>query len=91
VKSYFLEHISSVAAAESALRIELPGQEHPWLLRAADGDVIACFNVAPNLDDEPNLNIQADISDRHFNEDALVVDLLQRLSASIGGNVTNDA
>lgn len=91
MKSYFLEHISNIAAAELALRTELPGQEHPWLLRAADGDVIAYFNVEPNLGGEPNLNIQADISGKHFNEDAAVVDVLQRLRTSIGGTVTNDA
>ena len=91
VKSYFLEHVSSIAAAESALRKELPGQERPWLLRTTDGDVIAYFNVAPDLDGAPNLNVQADISGRHFNEDAPVVDVLQRLRASVGGVVTNDA
>jgi hypothetical protein len=91
VKSYFLEHVSSIAAAESALRAELPGQERPWLLLAADGDVIAYFNVAPDLDGEPNLNIQADTSGRHFNEDAPVIGVLHRLRASVGGTVANDA
>ena len=91
MKSYFLEHVSSLANAESALRAELPGQEHPWVLRATDGDVIAYFNVAPVLDGEPNLHVQADVSGRHYNEDAPVIDLLQRLRASVGGLVTNDA
>jgi len=91
VKSYFLEHVSSLAAAESALRTLLPGQESPWLLRAPDGDVVAYFRVEPELDGQPNLNVQADISGRHCNEDAPVIDLLQRLRDRVGGVVANDA
>jgi hypothetical protein len=91
VKSYFLERVASLAAAESALRTLLPGQEHPWLLLAPDGDVIAYFHVEPELDGESNLHVQADISGGHYNEDAPVIELLQRLRASVGGVVTNDA
>ena len=91
MKSYFLEHVSSIAAAEAALRGELPGQESPWLLLAADGDIIAYLSVAPELDGEPNIHVHADISGRHFNQDAAIVSLLQRLSASVGGVVANDA
>ena len=91
MKSYFLEHVSSIAAAESALRAELPGQEYPWLLLSPDGDVVAYFYIGAALEGEPNLHIQVDVSGRHFNEDALVIGLLQRLGARLGGNITNDA
>jgi len=86
-----LEHVSSLAAAESALRKELPGQEHPWLLLAPDGDIIAYFYVERELDGESNLHVVANISVRHYKEDAHVAGLLQRLRARVGGAVTDGA
>ena len=91
MKSYFLEGVKSIAAAASALRTELPGQEDPWLLTTTDGDVIAYFHVDAALDGEPNLHIVANVSGRHYGQDAIVVAVLDRLRLQIGGVVTDDA
>jgi len=84
VKSYFLENISSAEAATIELRRLLPGQENPWLLTTADGDAIAYFNVEPDLS-----CVTADISGRHYNEDAAVVCVLRQLQSIVGGIVVD--
>ena len=91
MKSYFLEGISSVEATKLALRARLPGQEEPWLLLAPDGDPIAYFNVYSDLDGEAVLNIQADVSGRHYNEDAVVLAVLEDIKSLVGGRVTDDS
>jgi hypothetical protein len=91
VKSYFLDHVSSIVAAETALRIELPGQEHPWLLRNSNGEVVAYLYVASELDGENNVHVQADISGKQYNEDTKVIELLQRLQKHVGGSISDDA
>jgi hypothetical protein len=91
VKSYILEHVSSVVAAETALRIELPGQEHPWILHSSKGEVVAYMYVETELDGENNLHVQADISGKQYNEDATIIELLQRLQKHVGGFISDDA
>jgi hypothetical protein len=91
MKSYFLEGIRSIDAAKAALSARLPGQQEPWLLRSPGGDPIAYFNVQSHLDGQPVLNIQADVSVRHHNDDAAVVAVLVEVRAVIGGQVSNDA
>ena len=91
MKSYFLERISSLEAARAALRARLPGQEAPWLLLSSAGDPVAYFEVHGDLDGEPVPNVQANVSGRHFDQDALVINVLKDIQGSIGGRITNDA
>jgi hypothetical protein len=91
MKSYFLERIGSLDTAKAALRSRLPGQESPWLLLSSSGDPIAYFNVESHLGGAPLLNVQADISGRHHNEDAAVIAVLKDIQRVAGGVVTNDA
>jgi len=91
MKSYFLEGISSLDAAKAALSARLPGQQEPWVLRSPAGDPVAYFNVQSHLDGQPVLNVQADVSGRHHNDDTAVVAVLDDVRAAIGGQVSNDA
>jgi hypothetical protein len=91
MRSFFLIGLESVVIAKEALRAQLPGQEEPWLLCASSGEPIAYFNVGTLLDDKQSIHIQADISGRHYTNDAVVVETLRALQASIGGVITNDA
>jgi hypothetical protein len=91
MRSFLLVGLESVAIAKEALRAQLPGQEEPWLLCASSTDPIAYFSVGTLLDDEQNIHIQADISGRHYTNDAVVVQVLRALQASIGGVITSDA
>jgi hypothetical protein len=91
MKSHLLTGLASEAIAKEALRALLPGQEEPWLLCSSSGDAIAYFSVGAKLDGEPNVHIQADISGRHYNSDSAVLEVLERVRASIGGVVVGDA
>ncbi len=90
MKSYFLDHVASIQAAEDALTRELPGQAHPWLVFDATGDPIAYLYVDATLEECSGLRIQADISGRHYNEDKVVIEVLQRLQSRVGGTISND-
>jgi hypothetical protein len=65
VKSYVLSRISSQdvsAAARGSLR---PGQRDPWLLKGAQGDAVAYFNICPS-DTAPIVStISVDITGRY--------------------------
>jgi hypothetical protein len=91
MKSYFLDHVSSLAAAEAALDAELPGQRHPWLLLKAPGEAIAYIGVGTSLDEMPNSHIVADVSGCHYEEDKAVLELLERLQRCLGGSISSDA
>jgi hypothetical protein len=91
MKSYFLDHVSSVVAAETALSAELPGQRDPWVILHAPGDAIAYLRVGTVLEDGPNLHIQADMSGRHYDKDWVVIELLERLQERVGGSISSDA
>ena len=90
MKTYCLSPIHSRIAAASKLDELFPGQSKPWLLKDASGDVMAYFDL-DDVDVPGVLTISADISGRHYNCDAEVVSLLQRLKADLGGEITNDA
>jgi hypothetical protein len=91
MKSYLLVGVESVEVAKDGLRRLLPGQEEPWLLRSALDDPVAYFNVETQLDGEQNIHIQADVSGRHQNNDALVLEAMGKLQALLGGVVTISA
>ena len=91
MKSYFLAPIVSPAEALEALSTLLPEQSTPWLLLDPTGDTIAYFSLV-ECDDTTGLRtIQADISGRHYHEDAAVLAVLHQLQARLGGAVTDDA
>jgi hypothetical protein len=92
VKTYALENISSCEQASAELRHLLPGQQAPWLLKASDGDVIAYFNVVlkSHGSEERGSCVTADVSGRHFNEDAAVISVLRHLQSAIGGDIIDD-
>ncbi|HEX5434866.1 MAG TPA: hypothetical protein VFY05_11560 [Candidatus Angelobacter sp.] len=93
MKTYALENISSCEQAAAELRQRLPGEQAPWLLKASDGDVIAYFNVIPKRvgSEWRGSCVTADISGRHFNEDAAVIAVLRHLQSLIGGDLTDDS
>ncbi|HWW00887.1 MAG TPA: hypothetical protein VNZ64_14420 [Candidatus Acidoferrum sp.] len=90
MKTYCLSPIQSRSAAASKLDEMFPGQSKPWLLKDSTGDVMAYFDL-DDVDVPGVLTISADISGRHYNCDAEVVSLLQRLRADLGGEIANDA
>ena len=91
MKSYFLDHVSSVVAAETALSAELPGQRDPWVILHAPGDPLAYLRVGTLLEGGPNLHIQADVSGRHSDNDQAVIEVLERLQKLVGGSISSDA
>jgi hypothetical protein len=90
MKSHLLLGIESAAIAKEALRTLLPGQEEPWLLCSSVGDPIVYFNVGTQLDGEAIVHVQADVSGRHYNDDAAVLQVLKQLQSSVGGFVADD-
>jgi hypothetical protein len=90
VKTYCLSPIASRRTAAEALDSLLPGQREPWLLKDASGDAMAYFDF-DDVDQPGVLTISADISGRHYNCDAAVVSVLERLRDRVGGEITNDA
>ena len=92
MKTYALENISSCEQATVELRQLLPGQDDPWLLKASDGDVIAYFNIVPKShhSEWSGSCVIADVSGRHFNEDAAVISVLRHLQSVIGGHIKDD-
>jgi len=90
VKTYCLSPIQTRDVAVTKLNALLPGQSKPWLLKDSSGDVMAYFEL-DDVDVPGVLTISADISGRHYNCDAEVVSLLERLRADLGGEITNDA
>ena len=90
MKTYSLDRITSVADARAALGLLLPGSASPWVLCAEDGDVIAYFNVVESDIDLVGPAVTADISGRHFNEDAAVIVILKALQQKVGGVIASD-
>jgi hypothetical protein len=91
VKSYFLAPIASREAAITALKAVLPEENKTWLLKDIAGDVMAYFYLAEPDGTTDERAIVADMSGRHYNRDADVVSVLQKLKAKLGGEITNDA
>jgi hypothetical protein len=90
MKSYFLEDIASHQDVLEALAQLLPGQQRPWLLRDLQGDVMAYFNTHPSESDPNKIEVQVDMSGRHYNEDKVVVDALRKLQVVLGGIIRDD-
>lgn len=91
MKSYFLAPVASSSKATEALSAVLPGQTGIWLLTDPTGDAVAYFSLVERDDTTKLRTIQADISGRHYNEDAAVLAVLNQLQARLGGAITNDA
>ena len=91
MKSYFLAPIAIRDAAVVALSEALPRQGDTWLLKDAISDPIAYFSLVESDDTTGLRTVQADISGRHYDQDAEVIAVLQRLRAQIGGHITGGA
>jgi len=90
VKTYCLSPIALRSTAAEALDSLLPGQREPWLLKDESGDAMAYFNI-DDIDQTGVLTVSADISGRHYDCDAEVVSVLERLRDRVGGEIINDA
>ncbi len=91
MKSYFLAPIHSRDAATAALDAIMPrGSADTWLLKDSDDDAVAYISLAEVDTVTGELSIQADVSGRHYRQDADVVSILERLRATLGGEITND-
>ena len=90
MKTYALEDISSCEGASAELRVLLPGQEAPWLLKAPDGDAIAYFKVGPKDLGREGDWVTADVSGRHYFEDEAVISVLRKLQSKVGGVIIDD-
>ena len=90
MKSYLLEGVASGDSAEEALRRALPGQERPWLLLDAKGDVMAYFNVDTESLEEGLVApyVSADISGSHEDSDERILGVLRTLQSTLGGVIT---
>jgi hypothetical protein len=91
MKSYFLAPIASRDLAIAALNAALPFENKTWLLKDSTGDVMAYFYVAEPDATTADRTIVADVSGRHYNRDADVVAVFQKLKAELGGEIANDA
>ena len=87
MKSLFLTGIKKPDLLTSALTQVLPAQGPTWLLLSAAGDPIAYFSVVPG---EEALEVQADISGRHYHEDDAVTAVLMKIAAVVGGSIRKD-
>ena len=74
--------------APSAL---LPEQNTTWLLLDPTGDPIAYFSLVERDDTTGLRTIQADVSGRHYREDAAVLTVLHQLQAYLGEAITDAA
>jgi hypothetical protein len=90
VKSYCLSPITSRITAAESLDSLLPGQREPWLLKDASGDAVAYFHI-DEIEHCGVLSVSADISGRHYNCDADIVSVVERLRTLVGGEISNDA
>ncbi len=90
MKSFFLTGLRSETTVRDALKKLLPGQQDPWLLLSTSGDVVAYLHVQPADPEAQGVEIQVDVSGRHFSSDDVVLDMLLTLQQSIGGVVEND-
>ena len=91
MKSYFLAPVASRSTALAELSSVLPAEGETWLLKDGTGDVIAYFSLEESDSTTGLRTISADVSGRHYNRDADVIAVLQRLKTELGGEITNDA
>ena len=85
VKSYHLLGVTKADAVSAVLSELLPGQTHPWLLLESTDDTIAYFRIVGHNE------VQADVSGRHYDEDAAVLDVLEVLRTRVGGVIEHAA
>ena len=91
MKTISLVGISNPADVPKTLSRVLPGQKEPWLLLAKEGDPVAYFHIEDLAADDPDSPcISADISGRHYNEDAAVIKVLSDIAAVVGGRIVTD-
>jgi hypothetical protein len=88
VKSYILSPISSENVAAETLALLLPGQRDPWLLKDSHGDAMAYFNVGASDTPRAVPAVSVDISGRHYNCDADVLAVLEKVKERVGGDIT---
>ena len=88
LKSFFLEEFDDGDAAKLILSKLLPHHIHPWLLRDDEDGVIAYLEIV-NLPEGKSF-IQADLSGRHYVEDAKVLQVLKSVQEQVGGTITDD-
>jgi hypothetical protein len=89
MKSYLLAPIESRDEAVAALNSVLPSEGETWLLKDADGDIIAYFSLVEADSETGMRTVQADVSGRHYNGDADVIAIVQTLQRRIGGEITH--
>ncbi len=88
MKSYFLSPISSRGDAAALLSSMMPRQRNPWLLKDASGDTIAYFMMGSSDSGAGSEAISVDISGRHYDRDADILAVLERLKEKVGGEIT---
>lgn len=88
MKSYSLAPVSSQDAAWAALKVILPEENKTWLLKDTGGDVIAYFSFEESDRETGLRTISADVSGRHYNRDADVILVLEKLKEKLGGEIT---
>jgi len=87
MKSLFLVDVQKPDLLRSALSQVLPAQGETWILSSVAGDPVAYFSI---VIEEDALEVQADISGRHFREDDAVAAVLNKIGAIVGGRVRNE-
>jgi hypothetical protein len=97
MKSYILYNVSSAADASTELDRHLSRSgDGTWVLLDEGGDAIAYFIVGsgdrelPDAPPERVSIIQADISGRHFYDDAIVLSALKEVQDVVGGVIRDD-
>jgi hypothetical protein len=87
MKTYCLAPIASRDDAVSILNSVLPGQSNPWVLKDSTGDAIAYFSLVESEPCTGLRTILADVSGRHYNEDEVVLSVLKKFKADLGGEI----
>lgn len=87
MKSLFLTGIERPALLRSALSQVLPAHGETFLLASPAGDPIAYLSI---VCESEAMEVQADISGRHYHEEDAVVAVLNRIGAIVGGSVKNE-
>lgn len=84
MKSYFLIGTAGRPQTQAVMDELLPAQRDPWVLFHATNGAVAYLSV------EPNGDVQADVSGRHYNQDDAVLEMLEVLKVRVGGKIEND-
>jgi hypothetical protein len=89
MKTVSLVGISDPGEARKALSRVLPCHQETWLLLAKEGDSVAYFYVDLSAEESDTPCIRADISGRHYNEDAAVI-VLSEIAGVVGGRILTE-